>query len=333
MFLPELVPGAIVGAAIAPALLLLWLAVAADSRPEPPRVVWLCVGLGAIVTMPVGMLEVWLMAHLPLIGNQLLAAYEAAMLIAAIPEETAKIAIIAAVALRSRDFDEPMDGVVYGAAVGLGFAAAENIFYLAGSGTGWESLAILRGLLTVPFHGALGAIAGAYLARARFSGVLGAHRNIRWHRLRMYVLAWLVPVVLHSLFDGLAMWQQKAAADAADTTAGAAEILALALVMLVVGLGAMVFAVRLARRIAHRQKAWLHTKRLPPADWRGVWAMSMIGVGLSCVAGALVVTGNSAAHIAGWVLIAVAVGISWACRKYLSAAAKHRRHPLPAPSS
>jgi len=43
MILTELVPGAIVASAIAPALLLLWFVVAADSRPQPPRVVWTAV--------------------------------------------------------------------------------------------------------------------------------------------------------------------------------------------------------------------------------------------------------------------------------------------------
>ena len=56
-----------------------------------------------------------------------------------------------------------MDGVVYGTAIGLGFAAVENLLYLLGAGTHWGTLAIIRGVLSVPLHGALGAIAGAYI--------------------------------------------------------------------------------------------------------------------------------------------------------------------------
>ena len=59
----------------------------------------------------------------------------------------------------------------------------------------------MRGIMSVPFHGAVGAIAGAYIARARFGGALGAHRHVGWWRARMFVLAWLIPVVLHALFD------------------------------------------------------------------------------------------------------------------------------------
>ena len=67
-----------------------------------------------------------------------------------------------------------MDTVVYGAAAGLGFAAYENLAYLVQHADMWRSLAALRSVLTVPFHGALGIIAGAYIAIARAGTALGA---------------------------------------------------------------------------------------------------------------------------------------------------------------
>ena len=85
-----------------------------------------------------------------------------------------------------------MDTVVYGAAAGLGFAAYENLAYLVQHADMWRSLAALRSVLTVPFHGALGIIAGAYLAIARSGTALGAHRHHRdWARIssRILVLA------------------------------------------------------------------------------------------------------------------------------------------------
>ena len=71
-----------------------------------------------------------------------------------------------------------MDAVVYGAAAGLGFAAYENLAYLQHADI-WRSLAVLRSVLTVPFHRALGIIAGAYIAIARSGTTLGAHRHTR----------------------------------------------------------------------------------------------------------------------------------------------------------
>jgi RsiW-degrading membrane proteinase PrsW (M82 family) len=327
MFLPELVPGAIVASAIAPALLLLWLVVAADSRPEPPLVVWTAVILGALSAIPTGFLELWLQ-HVPMTHNPWLAVDLSTLLFVGIPEETVKISIIAAIALRARDFDEPMDGVVYGTAVGLGFAAVENLLYVVGAGANWEITAIARGVMSVPFHGALGAIAGAYIARARFGGRLSAHS--RWRRPRLFLLAWLIPVVLHSSFD--ASLFSIANADT-NTAAGIVEVLLLLLMALVVGFGTIVFAVLLVRRIARRQKAWLQTKRLAPANWRGVWAQCLIGVGLSFVALTLGIAGNSGVNIAGWVLLVIAIGISWKCGKYLRGVAKQRHRSAAVPSS
>ncbi len=320
MFLTNLVPTAIVASAVAPALLLLWLAVAADSRPEPPRVVLTAVALGAVAALIVGVIETGL-TEIPVSANPLLGTIETTLFFVAIPEETSKIAIIAWIALRSREFDEPMDGVVYGTAVGLGFAALENIFYLAGDAD-WALLAIMRGLLTVPFHGALGAIAGAYVAMARFGGALGANNRDHHRRTRLLALAWLIPVVLHAAFDTATF----SLANASDI--GAVGFL---LLMAVVSIGAIIFAVRLARRIAHRQKAWMQTKRLPADHWRFVWARTLIGLGLSFLGATLAISGSAGVSLAGCVVMALAIGISWNCRKRLTEAAKlaHRSHAIP----
>jgi len=324
MILTELVPGAIVASAVAPALLLLWFVVVADSRPEPPRLVWTAVILGALSVIPVGLSEVWLL-HIPLIRNPWLAVDVSTLLFVGIPEETVKISLIAVIALRARDFDEPMDGVVYGTAVGLGFAAVENLSYLMAAGPNWEITAIMRGVLSVPGHASYGAIAGAYIARARFGGALGAHS--RWRRPRLLLSAWLIPVVLHTLFDASLLSLPNANT---NTTKGVVEASLLVLTTLVVGFGTIAFAVLLARRIARRQKEWLQTKRLPPAHWRAVWARCLIGVGLSFVALTLLIAGNAGVDIAGWILLVVAVGISWKCGRYLKEAAKQRHRSLAA---
>jgi len=248
MLVTDLAPAAVVAAAIAPVLLVLWLAVAADSRPEPPRVMLVAVVLGALSTVVALLLELSLPRYVPVSHNPWLGIDESTLLFIAIPEETVKIAIIAAIGLRARWFDEPMDGVVYGAAVGLGFAAVENLLYLVALHSDWAFVAVIRGVLSVPFHGALGAIAGAYIASARFGGALGAHSHGRWRRARLLASAWLIPVVLHTLYDAAILSLPHA------TPPGVLELLAMAVA---VGFGAIVFAVRLARRIARRQKAWL----------------------------------------------------------------------------
>ena len=133
--------------------------------------------------------------------------------------------------------------------------------------------------------------------------------------------------MLHTLFDASLFSIPNADT---NTTEGAVEASLLVLMALVVGFGTIVFAVLLARRIARRQKAWLQTKRLPPAHWRAVWARCLIGVGLSFVALTLGIAGNSGVDIAGWILLVVAVGISWKCGRYLKEAAKQRHRSLAA---
>jgi RsiW-degrading membrane proteinase PrsW (M82 family) len=261
----------------------------------------------------------------------LLAANARALFLAAIPEETLKVPLIAAITLRSRHFDEPMDGVVYGTAVGLGFAALENIAYVLGAGAGWGSVAIMRSVLSVPLHGAFGAIAGAYLARARFAGVFHSRPGVLWHRRRMFVMAWLVPTVLHALFDGV-VFSIKNFADAkpAASEEGAVAVLVLLLLMLIIGFGTLVYATLLARRIGRRQRKWLSTKRLPPAHWRVVWAECLIGLGLCCVAVTLVIAGDSVARLIGCVLLALAAGLARRCARYLNEAAANGRYHSPA---
>src|SRR4029077_11665259 len=119
-----------------------------------------------------------------------------------LPEESVHILFISIVSAGRRRFSDPMDTVVYGAAAGLGFAAYENLAYLVQHADMWQSLAALRSVLTVPFHGALGIIAGAYLAIARPGTALGAHRHHRdWPRVASRILVLAGPVGLHAAFD------------------------------------------------------------------------------------------------------------------------------------
>ena len=50
--------------------------------------------------------------------------------VAALVEETMKVAVVYAVAWDRKNYDERLDAVVYGARAGLGFALVENILYM-----------------------------------------------------------------------------------------------------------------------------------------------------------------------------------------------------------
>ena len=201
MNLLESLPTVIGTAAVAPALLILWLVIAADERPGPPAKVWTAFLLGAASISLLGARarrsrRSWSPPENPWLAQALHSMFGVAL-----PEETVKILVIVAVSARRRPFADPMDTVVYGAAAGLGFAAYENLAYLVQHAEMWRSLAALRSVLTVPFHGALGVIAGAYLAIARSGTALGAHRHHRdWARISSRILMLLAPLALHAGF-------------------------------------------------------------------------------------------------------------------------------------
>jgi hypothetical protein len=167
-----------------------------------------------------------------------------------------------------------MDTVVYGAAAGLGFAAYENLAYLVQHAEMWRSLAILRSVLTVPFHGALGVIAGAYLAIARSGTALGAHRHHRdWARISSWILLVAGPVGLHAAFDfPLLMLQQP-------STMSSALRIWLGVASILIGFSSIGFAMRLVRRVArhHAPRSDLDRERL--SQLRRMWALLVAGGG------------------------------------------------------
>jgi protease PrsW len=183
------------------------------------------------------------------------------------------IVVVSAVA-RRRTYADPMDTVVYGAAAGLGFAAYENLAYLVQHADMWQSLAALRSVLTVPFHGALGIIAGAYLAIARSGTALGAHRHHRdGARIISRILVLVGPVGLHAAFDFPLLTLQKNP-DIDNTTRlllGSASVL--------IGFSSIAFAARLVRRVGRHHAPRTDIARERLSQLRRMWALLVIGGG------------------------------------------------------
>ncbi len=113
-----------------------------------------------------------------------------AFVLSASVEEATQWLILGAIIYRWREFDEPLDGLVYGVALALGFATVENLYYLnrLGLGVAWQ-----RALFAVPAHALFGGTMGHYAARAKF----GPARR----RVVYAALALAVPTVFHGLYD------------------------------------------------------------------------------------------------------------------------------------
>jgi len=157
-----------------PALFAMWYFDRLDrKRPEPAglrRLVALFGGLSVIPTLVFdGVLTGGMGDHAPAqssYGGALFTSF----VVAALVEETMKVAVVYAVAWDRKNYDERLDAVVYGARAGLGFALVENIFYLLGQVElkGLIVTWILRAVLAVPGHALWTTIACAGATRKRF---------------------------------------------------------------------------------------------------------------------------------------------------------------------
>lgn len=146
---------------------------------EPERYVLAAFVWGAIPAVLLAVMAQFILG-LPveaLLGRESLgAALLEAGVLAPVTEETLKAGAVAAIFfLRRREFDGWVDGIVYGAAAGFGFAWVENVFYLWGVGGWgeWLSLFFLRVVVFGFMHGFWTALVGVGFGAARVSGRTG----------------------------------------------------------------------------------------------------------------------------------------------------------------
>ncbi|MCB9565816.1 MAG: PrsW family intramembrane metalloprotease [Myxococcales bacterium] len=277
---------------VTPSLLLLWYFHSRDAYPEPGRVVWTTFGLGVFTVVPVLAFAMPVGDALGSFTDPYAAGAFEAFVLASIPEETCKLAVLLLYARRHSAFDEPMDGLVYGVAASLGFATFENILYVAQGGLG---VALLRALTSVPGHATFGAIMGYFVGQAHFRP-----RD----RGRLLLLAWLVPVLLHGFYDFPLLASPAAAAASGEATAFALLIL----VPLILG-AAIYSAVRMARGLRAIQ-----LREGPPAP---LLAAPLPVAGAAAVAGPrgsriwwlAVLLGGAMASVGG--LLTFAVATQW----------------------
>jgi RsiW-degrading membrane proteinase PrsW (M82 family) len=157
----------LVAVALAPCLFLLWYFYTRDKyEPEPKKLILRIFFLGAVFVIPAGVVEYLLLMPLQKYAGLWAVAFLESFFIVAPIEEVCKFLVVKKWIYGSLEFDEVMDGVVYGVAASLGFAALENIFYVVESGIG---VGIMRALLSVPGHAFFGAILGYWLGMARFN--------------------------------------------------------------------------------------------------------------------------------------------------------------------
>lgn len=241
--------------AIVPSMLLIWYFRSRDANPEPAAVLWKTFGLGVLTVIPVLMVALPIGSAIEGVRDPVVGGFLKAFLTAAGPEEFFKFTVVAFYCAKHKEFDEPMDGVVYGATASLGFATLENILYVSSGGLG---VAIMRALLAVPGHAFMGAVMGYFVGQAKF------RPN---EKTKLLALAYFVPFLLHGFYDWpLLSMKESSTAHAADNSA-VAPLLLLTLATFVFE---WVWTVRIVRRLRAEQLAWAQpAQAAQPNAWQG----------------------------------------------------------------
>jgi RsiW-degrading membrane proteinase PrsW (M82 family) len=144
-------------------------------------------------------------------GESLVANLASASISAPLVEESAKgIALIGLVLVFRHEFDDVLDGIVYGAMIGFGFAFTENLFAYflpilreEGIGSGLTNI-VLRTLVFGLNHAFWTGIIGAAVGYARLSRDWG-------RRIVVPFAGWTMAVLLHAIHNaGAALVEQTA---------------------------------------------------------------------------------------------------------------------------
>src|SRR5215210_2765552 len=170
---------------------------------EPLRAVLACFAWGAVgavlFSLVTGLLFQFAVEEA--LGAQ---AAEAASVVIGAPlaEESFKgIAVLAVLIFARDELDSTLDGLVYGALVGVGFAMTENILYfgqayLEGGLREFGTLVLARSVLGGFGHPAYTAITGAAIGWSRGRYGRGVARMI------VPILGWALAVILHTAWNG-----------------------------------------------------------------------------------------------------------------------------------
>ena len=190
-------------AALVPAAFLMVQVYRLDRIEKEPAGLLLKLALfGALSGLAAGAIEGALTRVLDVtLGGGMLRLMLENFLAVALVEEACKRWVVLKFAWRHPAFDYRFDAVVYCVFSALGFAALENILYVAEYGF---AVAVSRALLSVPGHCFFAVYMGIYLGQAKM-----AERAMQWYYIELpdespgqYLRAsLLVPTLLHGFWD------------------------------------------------------------------------------------------------------------------------------------
>ena len=177
---------------ILPSILIILFFVKSDRFPEPTSEIIKVFFYGILLCIPAFYINTALDEIYS--NTNISKALIRSFLSAAPVEEVLKFTVLYSLVYKMKDFNEPIDAIVYGVAVSLGFATLENIYYVYVLsdyfGTTSQGLAILRSFSAIPAHGIFGATMGYFFMKYTF---IKRENNL--------ALCMIVPILLHGAYN------------------------------------------------------------------------------------------------------------------------------------
>ena len=178
---------------ILPSILIISYFVYSDKFKEPRGEIIKIFIYGILITIPAYFLNTYLNAFWYAnfqVSQEIISSF----LTAAPVEEGLKLSILYFYVYKMKDFNEPIDGIVYGVTVSLGFATLENIYYVYLLADYFDTtsmaLAIARSFSAVPAHAVFGVFMGYFFMKYSF---IKKGDNL--------LFAFLIPFVLHGCYN------------------------------------------------------------------------------------------------------------------------------------
>ncbi len=159
-------PLTLLAIAFAPGIFWVWFFYRKDKYdPEPKKLIVVTFMLGIIATIPALILNTLLIPFSLSQASTLLLFYSFFLVVGPV-EEVSKYLAIRVYALKSKEFDEPIDAMIYSITAALGFATFENFMYIYQFGA---PLILIRAITGCLGHAGFSGIVGYYIGKEKFS--------------------------------------------------------------------------------------------------------------------------------------------------------------------
>lgn len=178
---------------VIPSILILFYFIKSDKFKEPKKIIIMTFLLGVMITVPAGYLNHYILkifSNGDVLNDALIGGFFAGGFV----EEVLKFLVLYFYILKEKAFNEPMDAIVYGITVSLGFATLENFDYVYFHSAEYNisslETAIIRSISAIPLHAVCGVMMGFYFGMYAF---VSGGKNLS--------LALIVPYIFHGTYN------------------------------------------------------------------------------------------------------------------------------------